>query len=54
MAIEHLIVLGEGVQRIRGVEATQVRLGLTAVGFTTAFESVVLSWSAAGEGPQRP
>ena len=43
-------VLVEAVQRISGVEATQVRLGLTLVGFATGFELVVLAWSAARRG----
>lgn len=43
-------LLVEAVQRISGVEATQTRLGLTLVGFTTGFELVVLAWSAARRG----
>jgi len=42
--------LVEGVTRLSGVEATQTRLGLTIVGFATAFELVVLAWSAARRG----
>jgi len=44
------IVLVEGVRQISGVEATQTRLGLTVVGFATAFELVVLAWSASRHG----
>lgn len=44
------VVLVEGVQRISGVEATQTKLGLTLVGFATAFELVVLAWSSARRG----
>jgi cation:H+ antiporter len=40
------IVLVEGVRRITDIEQTQTRLGLTVVGFATAFELVVLAWSA--------
>jgi cation:H+ antiporter len=40
------IVLVEAVRRITDIEATQTRLGLTVVGFATAFELVVLAWSA--------
>lgn len=43
-------LLVEAVQRISGVEATQMRLGLTLVGFATGFELVVLAWSAARRG----
>lgn len=43
-------LLVEAVQRITGVEAMQTRLGLTLVGFATAFELVVLAWSAARRG----
>jgi cation:H+ antiporter len=43
-------VLVEGVRRISEVEATQARLGLVVVGFATAFELVVLAWSAARRG----
>jgi cation:H+ antiporter len=39
--------LVEGVRRLTDVETTQTRLGLTIVGFATAFELVVLAWSAA-------
>lgn len=44
------VVLVEGVQRISGVEETQTKLGLTLVGFATAFELVVLAWSSARRG----
>ena len=40
------IALVEGVRRLTDVEATQTRLGLTIVGFATAFELVVLAFSA--------
>lgn len=40
------LVLVEGVRRITDIEQTQTRLGLTVVGFATAFELVVLAWSA--------
>jgi cation:H+ antiporter len=42
--------LVEGVRRLSDVEATQARLGLVIVGFATAFELVVLAWSAARRG----
>ena len=38
------------VQRMTQVESTQTVLGLTLVGFATAFELVVLAWSAARRG----
>ena len=44
------IALVEGIRRISGVEATQTKLGLTVVGFATAFELVVLAWSSARRG----
>jgi len=40
------LVLVEGVRQITDIEETQTRLGLTIVGFATAFELVVLAWSA--------
>ncbi|AGY57947.1 sodium:calcium antiporter [Gloeobacter kilaueensis] len=43
-------LLVEAVQRISGVEETQTDLGLTLVGFATAFELVVLAWSASRRG----
>ncbi len=43
-------VLVEGVRRLSGIEATQSKLGLTVVGFATAFELVVLAWSASRRG----
>ena len=43
-------LLVEAVQRITDVESTQTILGLTLVGFATAFELVVLAWSAARRG----
>lgn len=42
--------LVEGIRRLSGVEATQTKLGLTVVGFATAFELVVLAWSSARRG----
>lgn len=44
------IVLVEGVRQVTQIEATQTRLGLTVVGFATAFELVVLAWSASRHG----
>ncbi|HZS85659.1 MAG TPA: hypothetical protein VFA50_22520 [Stellaceae bacterium] len=43
-------LLVEVVRRVTAVEATQTLLGLTIVGFATAFELVVLAWSAARRG----
>jgi cation:H+ antiporter len=43
-------LLVEAIRRISLVEATQTNLGLTLVGFATAFELVVLAWSAARHG----
>jgi cation:H+ antiporter len=42
--------LVEGVRRLSDVESTQARLGVVIVGFATAFELVVLAWSAARRG----
>lgn len=44
------IMLVEGVRQITDIEQTQTRLGLTVVGFATAFELVVLAWSASRHG----
>jgi cation:H+ antiporter len=44
------IVIVEAVRRITDVEADQTRLGLTVVGFATAFELVALAWSSARRG----
>ena len=44
------IVLVEAVRRITDIEETQTRLGLTVVGFATAFELVVLAWSSSRHG----
>jgi cation:H+ antiporter len=44
------ILLVEGVRRLTDVEATQTRLGLTIIGFATAFELVVLAFSASRHG----
>jgi cation:H+ antiporter len=42
--------LVEGIRRITDVESVQTDLGLVVVGFATAFELVVLAWSAARRG----
>ena len=39
-------LLVEAVRQITDVESNQIKLGLTIVGFATAFELVVLVWSA--------
>lgn len=44
------LLLVESVRGLSDVEATQTRLGLVLVGFATAFELVVLAWSAARRG----
>jgi cation:H+ antiporter len=44
------LALVEGIRRISDVESTQTRLGIVVVGFATAFELVVLAWSAARRG----
>ena len=44
------IVLVEGVRQITSIEESQTRLGLTVVGFATAFELVVLAFSASRHG----
>jgi cation:H+ antiporter len=43
-------LLVESVMRVTGIEATQTKLGLTLVGFATAFELVVLAWSTSRRG----
>jgi cation:H+ antiporter len=43
-------VLVEGVRHLSHAEASQTRLGLTVVGFATAFELVALAWSASRRG----
>ena len=43
-------LLVEAVQRMASLESTQTALGLTLVGFATAFELVVLAWSASRRG----
>lgn len=43
-------LLVEAVRQITQVEETQTTLGLTLIGFATAFELVVLAWSAARRG----
>ena len=40
------MTLVEGIRRITDIESTQTKLGLTVVGFATAFELVVLAFSA--------
>ena len=42
--------LVEAVRQITSVEDTQTKLGLTVVGFATAFELVVLVWSTTRRG----
>jgi cation:H+ antiporter len=42
--------LVEGIRRITDIESAQTKLGLVVVGFATAFELVVLAWSAARRG----
>lgn len=41
------VLIVETVRELADIEATEVRLGVTLVGFATAFELVVLAWSAA-------
>ncbi len=43
-------LLVEAVRQITNVEETQTTLALTVVGFATAFELVILCWSAARQG----
>ncbi|HEX9547088.1 MAG TPA: hypothetical protein VF942_07105 [Acidimicrobiales bacterium] len=43
-------VLVEGVRHLTHADASQSRLGLTLVGFATAFELVALAWSASRRG----
>jgi cation:H+ antiporter len=43
-------LLVEAVRRMTNLESTQTVLGLTLVGFATAFELVVLAWSASRRG----
>lgn len=44
------VMLVEAVRQITHVEETQTTLSLTIVGFSTAFELVILCWSAARKG----
>jgi cation:H+ antiporter len=44
------VAIVEAVVRVTDLEETQTRLGLTVVGFATAFELVVLAWSTARRG----
>jgi cation:H+ antiporter len=48
------VAVVEAVKRITEVEESQTRLGLTLVGFATAFELVVLAWSSARRGRVEP
>jgi len=43
-------ILVEAVRQISSNEQTQTKLGLTLVGFATAFELVILAWSATRRG----
>lgn len=43
-------VLVEGVRHLAHADNSQPRLGLTLIGFATAFELVILAWSAARRG----
>lgn len=43
-------ILVEGVRHLSDADAAQTRLGLTLVGFATAFELVALAWSASRRG----
>jgi cation:H+ antiporter len=43
-------VLVEGVRHLSHADTTQTQLGLTLVGFATAFELVALAWSASRRG----
>jgi cation:H+ antiporter len=44
------VALVESIRRMSAIESTQTVLGLTLVGFATAFELVVLAWSSARRG----
>jgi len=44
------ILLVEAVRQMAEIETTQTKLGLTLVGFATAFELVILAWSTARRG----
>ncbi|OKH21741.1 hypothetical protein NIES593_15060 [Hydrococcus rivularis NIES-593] len=44
------VMLVEAVRQISNVEETQTALSLTLVGFASAFELVILCWSAARKG----
>jgi cation:H+ antiporter len=44
------VLVVEAVRRLTDVESSQTVLGLTVVGFATAFELVVLAWSSARHG----
>jgi cation:H+ antiporter len=43
-------VIVEGIRHLSHADTTQTRLGLTLVGFATAFELVALAWSASRRG----
>lgn len=49
MAVGSLMLV-EAVRQITEIEETQTTLALTVVGFATAFELVILCWSAARQG----
>lgn len=44
------VLLVEGIRRLASVQDTQTQVSLTVVGLGTAFELVVLAWSAARRG----
>jgi cation:H+ antiporter len=44
------VLLVEGLRSLTDIEATQTDVSLTLIGFATAFELVVLAWSAARRG----
>ncbi len=44
------VLLVEGIRHLASVQDTQTQVSLTIVGFATAFELVVLAWSAARRG----
>jgi cation:H+ antiporter len=44
------MLLVEGLRGVTKVQSTQTDLSLTIIGFATAFELVVLAWSAARRG----
>ena len=44
------ILLVDAVRQLSPIETTQTKIGLTLIGFATAFELVILAWSAARRG----